>query len=277
MNLDKAINSAGGLILGIGLIVLSIFVYVIAKFISQRKNQQSTNPKVKKVTKITSVVGGVITVIFAIYMVATGSTQGVGTLFSTMRSSTQVIQNNTLYVKTDLTYNGENNKYTLGDATNAITGVSDLQSLKGYSQFDIFVAMDSNISGSIFVKESDKSKFEDFYTDYTNNYDVGATFDKQDSKMTTVNKDVTNEFYSTLANAKTAKVDEGVISYSSKISSTKCCIFWATSKDKLVSHQIRVYPKDQNGNYVQALADDDDMIYYELPSDLNSQLDEYFK
>jgi hypothetical protein len=277
MNLDKAITSAGGLILGAGLIILGIFIFAVAKFISQRKKQEKPNPNAKLVTKITAIAGAVILAFSLIYMVATGSTNKVGTLFSTMRSTTQVISNDCLYVKTDFTYNGENDKYTLENAENAITGVSDLKTPKDYNTFDIFVTMDNNVSGSIFVKEGEKADFEKYYTDYENNFTVGATLDKQDSKMTTIKKDATPKLYTELSSNSLKKVSADKVSYSDKISSTKCCIFWAISNDKLVSQQIRIYPKDDNGNYIKALADDEDMIYYEIPSDLTTQLDKYFK
>ena len=55
--------------------------------------------------------------------------------------------------------------------------------------------------------------------------------------------------------------------------STKCCIFWASSDDELISRQVKLYPKDNNKKYIRVI----DEKYYELDSSLTEEVDKYFE
>lgn len=62
-----------------------------------------------------------------------------------MKSDSKAICDGKMYVKTDFTYNG-NNDYKLSKAEGVISGASDLNTLKGYSEYKILVSLNTNIS-----------------------------------------------------------------------------------------------------------------------------------
>lgn len=272
MDLYTATLITGGIILGVALFIIGLLICFVLFMLKQRR--KSIEPKRgKKSGYVISAIGIVISIIALTAMFITGSTENVGKIMSAMSSNTTAIYEDTYYVKTDLPFNGGSDRYKLQEVEGAFTGIDPLYSLKGYDKFDILVSMNTNISGEIYAPQQVKEKIEKYYDNY-DLYTVGAILDKQDDKMTTVEKKADSRLYAQLADESMyTPVSEDKIKYIDNITSTKCCIFWATSDDKLVSRQIKIFPKDSNGKYIRMI----DEGYYELSPTLTKTMDEYFK
>lgn len=270
-NLSTATSVTGGILLGIILLVIGIIIWFV--FLMLKKRKKSISPK--HGGKSSYVVGGiglVITVVSLIAMLVTGTTSGVGTILSTMKSDSKAICDGKMYVKTDFTYNG-NNDYKLSKAEGVISGASDLNTLKGYSEYKILVSLNTNISGVIFVEEDSERSFEEKYTDY-DNFKCGAVFDTKDKKMSTNESDISTSLFEKVISMDNYKeVDKDKISYVDKIDTKQNCTFWGTSDDELVTSQVKLFPKDKNKKYIRVV----DSKYYELDDSLTKTVDRYFK
>lgn len=273
MDLSTANTIAGGIIFGIVLVVAAIIIFAVG-ILLYKKEKIISSKGVKRVTVVTGALGLVICVISGAIMIFTGNTGNVGTVFVTMRSSEQAIYNDKFYVKTDFLYNGGKGKYKTEKAESVLSGAGELYTLKGYKSYDVLVEMNSNITGSIFVEEKDKPSFEKYYKNYKSNYNAGALYDTHNKKMTSIEKEADASLYSKLVNLDNYKeTSEDNVPYADDITSTKCCIFWATSKDNLVTSQITIYPKDKQGKYIRYY----DEKYYQLDKSLTSEVEKYFK
>ncbi|MGN1131549.1 MAG: hypothetical protein ACI4RL_01490 [Ruminococcus sp.] len=272
MDLATAKTVTGGLLLGFSLLILGALLCFV--FIMLRKRDKS--PKPKKFNKSGFVFGGigiVLCLIFAIIMVCTGTSDGVGTILGTMGDDSRAIYNDKYYVKTDLSFDGGSGKYKINEAESVLTGAEKLYTLKGYDRFDILVSMNSNVTGEIFVSKNDEQELKEYYSDLSK-YSTGAVFDKQDKKLTTAQKDADYILYEKISDLDNyTETDEDNVKYADDIDSTKCCIFWATSDDELISEQVKLYPKDNNKKYIRVVNDK----YYELDSSLTSEIDKYFE
>ena len=273
MNLSTANTIAGGIIFGIVIFVVAMIILAVGVLL-YKKEKINSDKGVKRASVVTGTLGLVICVISGAIMIFTGNTGNVGTVFATMRSSEQAIYNDKFYVKTDFLYNGGKGKYRTEKAESVLSGAGDLYTLKGYSSYDVLVEINSNITGSIFVEEADKPSFEKYYKNYESNYNVGALFDTHDNKMTSIEKEADASFYSKLVNLDSYKeTSKDNVPYAEDITSTKCCIFWATSKDNLVTSQITIFPKDKQGKFIRYY----DQKYYQLDESLTAELEKYFK
>ena len=273
MDLATAKTVTGGLLLGISLTILGAILCFV--FIMLRKRDKSPAPK-KKFNKSGFIVGGigiVVCIISALAMMFTGTTQGVVTILGTMKSDTGAIYNDKYYVKTDLCFDGGSGKYKINEAESVLTGADKLYTVKGYSRFDILVSMDTNVTGVIYVDESEENELKAYYSDLSK-YKTGAVFDKQDKKLTTVEKKADYTLYGKIADKNNyTETHEDNVKYAEDIDSTKCCIFWATSDDELISSQVKLYPKDKNKKYIRVI----EGKYYELDSSLTAEVDKYFE
>ncbi len=273
MDLSTANSIIGGIILGYALIFLAVILFAIRK-VRFKKHKINGEKGLGKASIIVGIAGFAICIISLGVMIFTGSSGDVGSIFSVMRSTEKAIYNDKLYVKTDMSFNGNSDKYTLEKADSVLTGADTLYTVKGYEKYDVLVAKNSNITGVIFVVQEEETDFCKYYGDYENNYSTGAVFDKQDSKMTTVDKDADSVLYAKLRNSKNyteAKKDD--IPYVDEITSTRNCIFWASSNDELITSQVKIYPKDKNKKYVKT----DGSKYYELNNQVGKDVDKYFK
>lgn len=272
MDLYTATLITGGIILGVALLIIGLLICFVLFMLKKRR--KSIEPKRgKKTGYIVGAVGIIISLISVTAMFVTDSTDNVKKIMSAMSSDSTAIYEDNYYVKTDLPFNGGSDRYKLQEVEGAFTGIDPLYSLKGYDKFDILVSMNTNISGEVYAPQQEKEKVEKYYENY-DLYTVGAILDKQDDKMTTVEKKADSKLYAQLADESMyTPVSEDKIKYIDDITSTKCCIFWATSDDKLVSRQIKIFPKDNNGRYIRMIDDE----YYELAPTLNETIDEYFK
>ena len=94
----------------------------------------------------------------------------------------------------------------------------------------------------------------------------GSEYKEEDySAYDNYDKDITEK-------VKVTKSEDNV-KYADDIDSTKCCIFWASSDDRLISRQVKLYPKDNNKKYIRVI----DEKYYELDSSLTEEVDTYFE
>ena len=100
MNLSTATSVTGGILLGIILLVIGIIIWFV--FLMLKKRKKSIAPK--HGGKSGYVVGGIglaITVVSLIAMLVTGTTSGVGTILSTMKSDSKAICDGKMYVITE--------------------------------------------------------------------------------------------------------------------------------------------------------------------------------
>lgn len=271
MDLSTAKTVTGGILLGIILLVIGAIIWFV--FFMLKKRKKAITPKYGGSSSY--VVGGIglaITLVSLIAMVVTGTTSGVGTIISTMKSDSNAIYDGKMYVKTDFTYNG-NSDYKLNKADGVISGASDLNTLKNYSEYKILVSLNTNVSGVIFVEEDSEKSFDEKYTDY-DDFKCGAVFDTKDSKMSTKDSEISPELFKKVISMDNYKeVDKDKISYVDKIDEKKNCIFWGTSSDELVNSQVKLFPKDKNKKYIRVVDDK----YYELDDSLTKTVDKYFK
>ena len=272
MDLATAKTVTGGILLGFSLIIIGAILCFV--FIMLKKRDKSPEPK--RMNKSGFVVGGigvVISLIFAIIMVCTGTFSGVTTILGTMSDDSSAIYKDKYYIKTDLCFDGGSGKYKTNEAESVLSGGEKLYTLKGYDRFDILVSMDTNVTGEIYVSKDDEQAFKEYYNDLSK-YHTGAVLDKQDKKLTTVQKDADYTLYEKIADLDNyTETDEDNIKYADDIDSTKCCIFWASSDDRLISRQVKLYPKDNNKKYIRVI----DEKYYELDSSLTEEVDKYFE
>ncbi|MBQ9674261.1 MAG: hypothetical protein IJV39_06520 [Ruminococcus sp.] len=276
MNFENAVNSLGGITFGIILLLAALVILAVARTIQIRKGNKSRCKPAIKAVKLLSIAGVAVGIISVIYMIATGSVGSVQTLLSTMHNSESAIYNNNMYVKTEFTYNGTND-YELEKVSNAYSGEGNICKVNDFKKFDILTAMQSNITGTVFVREDEADSFTEYYTDYRNNFDINSTFDTQNDGTKDVSKYADAELFAILADeANYSNISADSVPYSDKFAETECCIFSATSKDKIITEQIRIYPKNDNGKYIKALADSDEIKYYELSDKFTKSIDRIF-
>ena len=274
MNLGIAMDIAGGIILGIFLILLAVIICFAGVMVRKKKKVYKKGSFINKPTLILGVIGIAVTMFSVISMAVTSAYEDVGTIFSTIRSKDAVIYNDKYYVKTRFVFNGNSGKYKYKDLdSTALSGAGKLYTLKNYDSYDILVTQDTNITGSVFVAQEEKKDFEREYTDYSK-YDMGIVYDKHNAETETLKKEISPTFYKKLVDESNYKrVDEEEISYADEIDSTRNYIFWATSKDKLISSQVKLYPKDKKGLYILNRGES----YYELDKNVGNQVDKIVK
>lgn len=274
MNLSTAINISGGIILGFCLFIIAIIICFVGVIVKKRKNTYKKGSFINKPAKITGVIGLAVVLISFVAMAFTSSYSDVKLIFSTLGSDKAVIYNDKYYVKTDFVLNGESGKYEYSEPdSNPLSGAGKLYCLKGYDSYDILVSQDSNITGSIFIYDKEEKDFNSYYSDYSK-YETGVVFDKHNSQMESTMGKCSPELYSKLANSDNYKeVSEEKVPNAEDINNTRNYIFWATSKDQLISSQIKLFPKDENKNYVMY----DGESFYELKSSLGREIDTIVK
>lgn len=274
MDLSTALNISGGIILGFALVIIAVIIYFASIIIKKKSNTFEKKSSFNKPTVITALIGALVVGISLIAMVVTSSYSEVGTIFYTLSSTEDAIYKDTHYVKTDFVLNGQSGKYKYKDIEDSIlTGVPKLYELSNYNSYNIIVTQDTNITGSIFVAENEKKDFEDYYSNYQN-YDTGIVFDKHNKKLESVEKDCSQELYAKLSNMDNyTETDEDNVPYSDELGKTKNYIFWANSKDKLISSQVKLYPKDKQDYFVMT----DGKKFYHLNDELQKEVENIVK
>lgn len=275
MDFSTAIRIVGGFTLGGLVLLLGLVLFAVARTVQIRRGSRSVLKGAVKPISAIFIIGALVGLISLIFMFATGSSEEVGTLLSVMKSKDRAIYNNAMYVRTDLTFNGTSD-YKLDKAT-AYSGEGDIKTVKDYSDFDILVAMNSNITGTLFVREDEEKSFIAFYTNYGRNFKITATLDSREGKPSDISQKADAELFSALKDENNLKeADSSTVPYINDVAEEKSVILSATSLDGLVTEQVRIYPPDDNGQYIKLLADGDDMLCYEIDKKYTDKLKTLF-